>query len=236
MSNSRLAAAAGLTISVMLMMLPAPAQAISTDQAYRGWFTSSDKGWQGTRATINNPAASEENVVSGDFAHTTVGASNNLSGSNQSFIQHGVHWRNNTPEDYCNENTLAYFTEIQHTTATTCYTDGTANTTDSHLDTVRFSTGLWRSYTDGIWDNVATSWTACNGDACSMLADAEELRSSTSTIWHAKFAGTTPWEFYNGTYWFTINTCEIGSCLNTGPLWRAAGNFPPGIWSLIYND
>jgi hypothetical protein len=233
MSRPRLLIVISLFGVAALVMFAAPASASS--QAYRAWFTSTDKGWQGTRATVNNPAGSQENVVSGDFAHTTVYAGNNLTGSNASIIQHGVHWRNQDPEDYCNENTLAYFTEVEHTGVYTCYTDGTAQTTDSHLDTVKLSVGIWKSYTDGIWDNISTSWTACGGDACTLAAFGEEGDFAAGTFWYAKFAGTTPWEFYNGTLWNTINTCD-SSCLSTPPPWRTSGPFPGGIWSLIYND
>jgi hypothetical protein len=80
---------------------------------------------------------------------------------------------------------------------------------------------------------VTTSWSGCGGDACDLQALAEE-ENGKSGSWIAKFAGSnqTPWQFWNGTAWSTINTYS----LSVNPLWQGpSGPFPGGIWSFSYS-
>lgn len=220
-----------------IVLLLAPSAALATNQAAHYWNTTSDQNWKGTRVTVDNPSGSEMNVVSGDFAHSTAYAD---AAPVNSLIQQGVHWRNHDPYPgggTCTENVLAYFVEIIHAGAASCYTEGTASTSVNHImEVLRGSAGNWRPYMDNQWQaGVQTSWDPCGGDACTLAAFGEEGTGSANTFWHAKFAGPsgqTKWQFWNGTLWNTINNCS--TVLDPG--WAGSGPFPGGIWSFIYRD
>ena len=230
-----LAAIALLFVPSSASAATCPTPAHNTCEGFLYWRTTSDQGWQGTRVSIGNPAGSQMNVVSGDFAHSTAEA-DDQSGE---LIQQGVHWRNHSPYPgggTCTSNSLEYFVEILHGSAADCYTEGAANTTDTNLQEVlRGSGGNWRAYMNGDWkDGVETSWTPCGGDACQISSFGEEREGNSNTEWAAKFAGSQsyPWKFWNGTVWSQINNCS--HYYDTG--WGGSGPFPGGIWTLWYNE
>lgn len=227
-----------LIVSLAAIALVAPSAAHANQQAANFWHTTSDQGWMGSKVTVNNPAGSEMHVSSTDFASATAYAD---ASPVDSLIQQGIIFFNNDPyggSGTCTgfENQLMYFVEISHAGAHSCFTEGAATSTDSHVQQVlRGSAGNWRPYMDGQWKaGVQTSWDPCGGDACTVAAFAEENRAFLDTSWHAKFAGSgnTPWKFWNGTVWNTINHCSTGM----DAYWAESGPFPDGIWSFIYRD
>ncbi len=228
-------------VAAAALLLPSSAYAYScggTCQAVHYWHTANaPSNYDGTRVTIGNGLGSEQNVASGDFAHSTAYADAFYNAN--SLIQQGVHWRNHDPyggSGNCTSNSLEYFVEIIHAGAAECLTEGAANFGYQHVQEVLLgSSGNWRPYMDGYWQAGAeTSWSPCGGDACTIATFGEEGNGSVSTTWHSKFAGSgnTEWQFWNGTLWSTINTCST----TLTPGWKGSGPFPGGIWSFIYND
>lgn len=215
------------------LVLTAAASANYTDYH---WSTSGP-GWKGTRVTVDNPDSSQASVSSGDFFLTSALANSGSGGS--SLIQIGVTLEYKDPQPpTCNlgmnSPALYYFIEIEQTGNYSCYGPTAATYSTSHLQSVvRGSDGIWRSYRDGNPAGITNTWTGCSGDACKIAAFAEENKFTTGR-WAAKYAGSgnTPWQFWNGSTWNTINT----PTWQPGTYWSPPnGPFPGGIWSFTYS-
>ncbi len=119
-----------------------------------------------------------------------------------------------------------------------CFAEDLANTAESHVQKVmRGAGGNWRPYRDGTWQGGETTWTACGGNACEILAQGENRAGGTG-YWQAKFSGTdnTPWQFYNGTIWSTINSAGTEPNPMVVPWSGPGGTFPDGLWWFIYDQ
>jgi hypothetical protein len=228
----------GRTASLAAVVAMAIAANASASQMNRYWAASSDQGWKGSRVTVDNPDSSQASVSSGDFLLTSAYADDGAGGTN--LIQVGVVYEWNAPEGpSCNLGSsgakLYYFVEIQVNGPYSCYNQGFATFSTSHKQTVdRGSDGYWYSYIDGAYTGIRTHWGTCGGDACSLAAFAEN-DTGKSGYWAAKYAGSgnTPWQFWNGAAWNTINNASVTPPNNgwTGPF----GPFPTGIWSFTYS-
>lgn len=230
-------------VSVLVALLGV-ASALGNTQVGAIWQTTTDQGWKGTRVTVNNPDSSQRLLSSGDFFSTAAYADSGPNGS--SLIQTGVNYEWNAPEGpSCNLGsagaTLYYFVETEHTGTYKCYSKGLADSGGSHKQSVFIGgDGLWHAARDGIDENITTSWTGCNGDACTLIALGENL-SGKIGLWEAKFAGSgnTPWQFMNSCCWNTINNTPFmpipnhwsGDGVGNDP----SGPFPTGIWSYKYS-
>lgn len=210
------------------------ASAQATNQAAKYWSTTSS-GWKGSRVTVDNPDSSQATVSSGDWILTSAYADDGVS----NLIQQGVTYEFKDPENpSCNlgssSPTLYYFTEKEVNGAYSCYSNGSATFSTSHLQTVdRGSDGVWRAYRDGSATGISTTWSNCGGDACTLAAFAEE-DTSKSGAWAAKYAGSgnTEWEWWNGSSWSVINSASN----QAGTYWSGpSGPFPGGIWSFTYS-
>lgn len=225
----------GIVVVLMTVLVP-KATAISGNSTDYHWSTSGP-GWKGTRVTVDNPDSSQASVASGDFFLTSAFANSGSGGS--SLIQIGVTLEYKDPElPSCDlgkySPALYYFIEIEQTGNYHCYGPTAATYSTSNLQSVvRGSDGLWHSYRNGVATAYTNSWTGCSGDACKIAAFAEENQYTTGH-WAAKFAGSgnTPWQFWNGSAWNTINTPTWQPGTYWGP---ESGPFPGGIWSFTYS-
>lgn len=123
----------------------------------------------------------------------------------------------------------------------------------SHVERVSKVSGSWIGYVDGVnLDPLNNSWPsgcAGTGNACGMYAFAEDKFGAWG-CWEGKFSGTTstPWSFYNGVQWNTINVYSFqgfGSGWSTNlPLVNGGANYFPGsgtgdpnnFWYMNYNN
>ncbi|HVN62429.1 MAG TPA: hypothetical protein VMT59_14310 [Gaiellaceae bacterium] len=187
---------------------------------------------------MDNPDSSQASVSSGDFFVTSAYADGGLANGGN-LIQQGVTYEYKAAEGpSCNLGSsspaLYYFTEKRVNGTYSCYSNGSATFSTSHLQTVdRGSDGTWYAYRDGSPTGITTTWSACGGDACTLAAFAEEA-SFASGAWAAKYAGSgnTAWQWWNGAAWNTINSATT----QPGTYWSApSGPFPGGIWSFTYS-
>ena len=231
--RSILRRATATAAGVLAALFFASTAAAATVQAYRTWQTTSN-GWKGSRVTISNPSSGESSIAPPDFLLASAYADSGQT----SGIQSGVTYEWGAPQaSSCDLGSsgpaLYYFVEVIQVGNYTCFQKGSAAFTAANLHSVvRGADGIWRAYRNGNYQSVQNSWTGCAGDACTISAFAEENRGAPG-LFHAKFAGSgnTPWQFWNGSSWNTINsaTLWLGTC------WKASGPFPGGIWSLIYD-
>lgn len=231
--------AVAVVASALVVAGIAVGSADATNQAYRYWYSSTNTDWMGTRVAVDNPAGSERSISSGDFLLTSVWATNGNGDGNERAVQQGVTYEYKDPENSCDKGASApamyYFVELDDYGVYTCYYESNAATTESHSQKVlEDSSGNWGGYLDGTYQGHSLSWSACGGNACGLYAFAEE-DTSKAGLWHAKYAGSgnTPWQFYNGTIWGTINS---GPAPVVGNYWSGpTGPFPGGIWSFVYS-
>ncbi len=209
-------------------------------QAYRYWSDTVDRGWKGSRVNIGNPDTSQASVSSGDWFLTSAYADDGPSGSN--LIQVGVTYEYKAPEAFsCDLGSstakLYYFVEVENSGTYTCYGQGLATFATTHLQSVKRSStnGVWYSFIDSGDTGITNYWSGCGGNACSISALGEN-NGNKAGAWSAKFAGSgnTPWQFWNGSVWNTINTANVH--IDSSSPWAGPfGPFPAGIWSFTYS-
>lgn len=215
----------------------------STDQEYLYWSSTTNTDWMGVRSSISNPAGSQRAIGSPDFFISSVYATNGDTGTNARALQQGVLYINGErldPNGNCTEGVsspaMFYFEETDDHGSYTCYYEGGASTTDTHVQQVKKTSGNWFAYMDGnkITNYSSFNWTDCGGNACGLYAFGEE-GSFACGLWQAKFSGSgnTDWQQYNGTLWSTIHNYS-GPPISYG--WTPNLNsFPDGLWTFTYS-
>lgn len=213
------------------------------------WSKTSASQIVGVRATVDTPDSSQISITNPDFFGTDVEANNgNANPSNFAGMQQGV-WDTDgvqiDPNGDCQNHTslMFYFVERDYHNVYTCYYEGTAQTADSHLQTVkRDPSDDWWGYLDGVQQTYITvDWTDCSSYACGIQANGEEGGKSNGDPqpgnWQAKFSGSgnTPWQFENSCCWNTISLNHYNEFYNPN-LWTLNTNsFPNGLWTFIYS-
>jgi hypothetical protein len=230
----------GILVVSLLVAAVDVIPALANTQVGAVWeSTTGDQGWLGSRVSVGTTDSSQRAVSSGDGFLTSAYADSGAGGS--SLIQTGVlyEWNAGIEGPSCNLGSsgaaLYYFVETEHLGVYHCYNKGYAASATTHKESVYFgSDGLWHSARDGADENVTTSWTGCNGHACTLIAFGENITGKAGK-WQTKFAGSgnTPWQFMNSCCWFTINNAGFTSppANWSGP----TGPFPGGIWAYTYS-
>lgn len=235
-----------IAVATIVVALTIIGTASANRQAYIYWLKTSPTDITGVRSSISNPDSSERIISSADALLTSVWASNGLSGTNARAIQQGVLDVNNltidsghgTCQDYTTSNPMYYFVETDDHGTYSCYYEAAASGSESHVQKVaEDASGNWRGYRDGTeQDETSISWTNCGGNACGLFAFGEEVKDLDG-YWQAMFSGSgnTPWGFFNGTQWNTINNYS-GPILDLGWTTELPSNFPDNLWEFTYNN